>query len=957
MGTTVDTWAGSRFLHAKFQLPDLPSLPRHRVLESIRSGSNKPFTLVVAPAGSGKTTALAQFARSSGVPCAWYRAERTESDPRHLLRHLEHALVGVVPDLPGGWGSAEEAQQALGGVAERRRTLLVIDDLHELRGTPAEATLEKLVTQLPPWLGIATATRHSPGMNLTKLRLSGQLAEITGDDLRWRTWEVERLYRDFYREPLRPEDAAQLTLRTEGWAAGLQLFHLASAELPVARKSKLIEQLHSRPGWVRDYLTRNVLDRLPPELFDFLVDTCVLGRLEPELCDALRGRNDSSVHLAELDERRLFTIPREDGNGYRYHEVLRAYLEHALRERDGAVGVRRRYWRAGRLLDEVGASPEALYAYTRAESWGDAARLLGKGRVLRSDTESHVLPLLPDWFVSSDPWLGLARARALLGDGQLESAVTAYRKAEENFGSAPDAETCRRERTSVQQWLDPRELPAHAATDHLRAAVRRDPAAIRDQSQRSDVPADLLVGSVSALLAGDMDGARRLARTASAHTENEMFAIVAARTLEHIADLAAGRPTDPHDMLTAAATLEQLDLPWMARLARAIAGAQTGAPAAEVESLLDVLRDHDDPWGPPLVALVAGIAFVIRGEPQLAWLIEAAARFHELAAGTLEAWSRAWWALGSAYDGGSEALPRAEQAIVSARSSGVPGAEAIAELAVAVTSGDEAARSRAQHLATNLGMQLPYPSPDPAQDDPHAPSRLSCFGGFSMILEGRAIDAQRMKPQARNALCLLALEAGTPVHRERLSEAIWPGEDGTVVKRRIQVLVSTIRRKLEPDATAGDWTYLIRRGEAYMLELPPGTQSDIAEFDEALARAERARSAGRREEERQALERAFELYKGELLPEIGPAEWVIEPRERYRHRFAQLVQALAPLQAERGQEARCTDTLRAGLEADRYRSRLWELLVHAYEQIGDPAAAARTRAEHAAVLAELGLEI
>ncbi len=59
--------------------------------------------------------------------------------------------------------------------------------------------------------------------------VSGELVELDSDALRFRSWEVEELFRVVYREPLSPEAAAALTRRTGGWAAGLMLFHLATS--------------------------------------------------------------------------------------------------------------------------------------------------------------------------------------------------------------------------------------------------------------------------------------------------------------------------------------------------------------------------------------------------------------------------------------------------------------------------------------------------------------------------------------------------------------------------------------------------------------------------------------------------------------------------------------------------------------------------------------------------------
>ena len=67
-----------------------------------------------------------------------------------------------------------------------------------------------------------------PGINLSRLRVADELLEVGTDDLRFRAWEVEQLFRDVYHDPVPPADLAVLARRTEGWAAGLQLFHLAT---------------------------------------------------------------------------------------------------------------------------------------------------------------------------------------------------------------------------------------------------------------------------------------------------------------------------------------------------------------------------------------------------------------------------------------------------------------------------------------------------------------------------------------------------------------------------------------------------------------------------------------------------------------------------------------------------------------------------------------------------------
>jgi DNA-binding SARP family transcriptional activator len=943
------------------RLPETPALVRQRVLAALEVARTTPLTILVAPAGAGKSTALAQFVRAWGARWTWYRAERGDTDPAGLWRRLEGGLREVVPELPGGWHDLAAARGALASVDAAPRTVLVIDDLHELDGSDAALQIGELVPALPPWLTIVAASRSVPEMGLTGLGVSQQVVQVPGDVLRWRPWEVERLFQDLYRQPLRPEAAARLTQRTEGWVAGLQLFHLASQRLSPAGRERLIEQLHTRPGLVRDYLAENVLSTLPDPLHRFLVDTCVLGLLDTDVCDALRGRTDSRGYLEELHRRQLFVLVREDGHGYRYHEVLRAHLETHLLERDGPAEVRGRYLRAGRVLEDAGVPVEALYAYARAEAWEEVERLLGvSGPHLAACDVSQVVDRLPPALVTGDPWLRLARARALVGDGRLREAVEAYREAERTFGTEDGARTCRRERAAVETWLDPRDRPPRTLTDLLRAATRRHPleAARIASGAPQPSPDALVIAATASLLAGAVEDARQLARRASSAPGAEVLVVAAAGVIESLAALAAGRAEPPHELLANAETFELLGSSWFARMARAIAIAGVRRPGGreELEALRVLQAGREDGWGAAILGLVTGVAATVRGGNDPEPLEDVADAFRQLGAPVLEAWARAWAALAAAWGYRTDPRPLADAARYLARAVGVPGAEAVAELAASSDPGDDPA-VRARALAAGLGMQLPVRPELPGLVTIAAqPERaVRCFGGLRIVLDGQEVDLGVLRPQSRQLLAMLAASAGTPIHRDHLADALWPEEDLQVSARRIQVLVSTVRHHLET-AAGSTWRPLSRRGDAYVMDAA-GVFVDTVVFVRAVTDAMRARRADDRDEEVAALRAAYDCYRGELLPELGAQPWVDDQREHHRRRFVQVVESLATHHLAEGDAASCIDVCLGGLTADRYHSVLWRLLARAYRSVGDTVAAARVDRQHAGILAELGLVV
>jgi hypothetical protein len=69
----------------------------------------------------------------------------------------------------------------------------VIDDLHELRSADALRLLEHFLSELPPGLRVALATRQDPGLGLHRLRLTDRLTEVRAGDLRFSLDETRRL--------------------------------------------------------------------------------------------------------------------------------------------------------------------------------------------------------------------------------------------------------------------------------------------------------------------------------------------------------------------------------------------------------------------------------------------------------------------------------------------------------------------------------------------------------------------------------------------------------------------------------------------------------------------------------------------------------------------------------------------------------------------------------------------
>jgi DNA-binding SARP family transcriptional activator len=97
------------------------------------------------------------------------------------------------------------------------------------------------------------------------------------------------------------------------------------------------------------------------------------------------------------------------------------------------------------------------------------------------------------------------------------------------------------------------------------------------------------------------------------------------------------------------------------------------------------------------------------------------------------------------------------------------------------------------------------------------------------------------------------------------------------------------------------------------------------------------------------------VYAGDLLPEDGPEEWVVELREHYRTQAVEAAREAAESALVDGAPRAAIESCRVGLAIDRYHDPLWRLLIQSRSQAGDLSAADRDRREYEAILSELGL--
>ncbi|MEJ2862032.1 LuxR C-terminal-related transcriptional regulator [Actinomycetospora flava] len=420
-------------------VPALPPwfVPRDALRRRLDAAGPGRLTAVVAPAGSGKTVLLADWARH-GPPTAWAGLDRDDADPDRFWSVVLAAVLatGAVPagstlhDLgDGGGGGADLADALLDGLAALPDPIrLVLDDVHVLTGRQAGVrALARLVRHRPAGVRLVLAARAEPPVGLPRLRLEDGLHELRADGLRFSLPDTAALAAASG-VTLEPDDVATLHRRTEGWAAGLRLALLA-LRTEASEPGALLGRFSGDDRSVADYLGGELLAGLDAEDRALLDDLSVCRRLPDALAVTLTGHADIARRLEELAHG-LGMVERVDPGEHRLHALLRSHLAADLARRRPERH-RGRHAAAARWWADHDEPAHALHHAERAEDPALTAELLGRLAVpllLRGELAAlrRALGTVGPAAVAADP--GLALAASLLHLETREPATAAARR-------------------------------------------------------------------------------------------------------------------------------------------------------------------------------------------------------------------------------------------------------------------------------------------------------------------------------------------------------------------------------------------------------------------------------------------------------------------------------------------------------------------------------------------------
>lgn len=458
------------FLHRERLVHTLAEATASHVSLDMEEVARYKLILLYAPAGYGKTMAIADFASHTSLACCWYFLDITDNDSTVFLQRLIMSLRRSFPYF------GQELDTLLantitidthGQVDEDhfdmiidKLILLMIKEIHQkfvlifcnYHAINAYQGINRLVHRLlqalPSHCAMIIESRAIPLLDFEGFLLHHELLVLGSNKLGFTAQEVCDLAQLREVTSLKYEEAEQLVIWFEGWIAGILLgTYLGDIQFLSSQKDSVEDGRFPAKMINRRNLFSYVFNEVfnsEPEIFTFLQHISIRPRIEPDFCNSLLGISDASGRLAYIEQQGLFVTRDSDESNlsYQFHPVLREIFYEELHESNPQKFITL-HRQAVYLLQQQGKPLEAIFHAFEAQEYLLAARIIheiSQHMLVRghSETIATWIDTLPTPIVEQYPQLLLSRANIFLMQYKTDAALDLLEKALAVMNHRPD---------------------------------------------------------------------------------------------------------------------------------------------------------------------------------------------------------------------------------------------------------------------------------------------------------------------------------------------------------------------------------------------------------------------------------------------------------------------------------------------------------------------------------------
>jgi ATP/maltotriose-dependent transcriptional regulator MalT len=397
-------------------------LHRTRLFRRLDDARRAPIIWIVGPPGIGKTTLVASYLQARKISPLWYQVDERDADIATLFHYLSVACQYLAPryrqPLPN-----LTPEYLLGLPVFTRRffetlygrlgspMVIVFDNYqHVPVSSQFHEIMETGLAEIPKGISAIIISRTAPPPSLARFQAARTIEMLDEEELRLTEQEsaaIVQLVMKARRGKLSAVQIAQLHHRTEGWVAGLVLLLAQSKNGPREHDS----EVHDTPVVVFDYLAKEVMKLLRPEVQELLLKTAVFSSMTAAMAERLTGMISAEEVLAELVKARLFIEERRQPQRvYQFHPLFRDYLLFLAQTVYSSEQLADIRGAAARILEEAGRIEEAIELFQETDHSEEQVRLIltaapGLLAQGRAKTVEECIGNLPQAVIDKTPWL------------------------------------------------------------------------------------------------------------------------------------------------------------------------------------------------------------------------------------------------------------------------------------------------------------------------------------------------------------------------------------------------------------------------------------------------------------------------------------------------------------------------------------------------------------------------
>lgn len=354
----------------------MKAITRPNINKLLNKGLNFPFTLIVAPAGSGKSTALDQWfihhehSQQTNTPLKSIRfnAAFKFNQGDSLFLEIFNRLSTITPLWEASFfklfKNDQEADnetlvdifiQGLSLISHT--TVIAIDDFHLIQSPRICSIFNDLINRLPRHITLILSSRTHPNLSISKFKLEEKILIIDGNDLKIEADELMLLNTLLCDTKVNSDQLGILLQQTEGWFVGIKLALLAYTE----DGDKALEAFSGTRPELLNYFAHEVIHRLAPNIKDMILSLSICSAFDQVVCDALNEDIGNLISLDELSQHELLINPDlEVANTFRFHPLLQSFLVQQLEIEKGLPHIQALHFKAATCLLSQDKTSQAI---------------------------------------------------------------------------------------------------------------------------------------------------------------------------------------------------------------------------------------------------------------------------------------------------------------------------------------------------------------------------------------------------------------------------------------------------------------------------------------------------------------------------------------------------------------------------------------------------------------------